>query len=215
VENRALWLGTAIPTALLAVLALAAGGAATPEQLPRLARGTALCPRPVALRLEFGSWSEPRPGSPHEFFAAVWTRGGRGAGGLDIYAAVTPAASRINGLCKRIVQRGLGSPAALRAPLTYRLTDSGNAYFVDAHGAVTPGEPHVVGVDPIAGRHASGVFFACDVAQRVVVHTHPLARDGGQYLSVRTQRSRKLLALAILKRSGESSFRVSRRCQQD
>jgi hypothetical protein len=32
---------------------------------------------------------------------------------------------------------------------------------------------------------------------------------------VRTQRSRKLLALAILKRSGESSFRVSRSCQQD
>jgi hypothetical protein len=206
----------AILIALLAVLALALahGGAATPEQLPRLARGTALCPRPAALRLELGSWSEPRPGSPHEFFAAVWTRGGRGAGGLDIYAAVTAGASRINGLCKRIVQRGLSSPAALRAPLTYRLTDSGNAYFMDAHGAVTPGEPHVIGVDPIAGRHASGVIFACDVAPRVVVHTHPLDRQGGQYLSVRTQRSRKLLALAILKRSGESSFRVSKSCQQ-
>jgi hypothetical protein len=206
-----------IPVALVALLALALadGGAATPEQLPRLARGTALCPRPVALRLEFGSWSEPRPGSPHEFFAAVWTRGGRGPGGLDIYAAVTPAASRLNRLCKRIVQRGLSSPAALRAPFAYRLTDSGNAYFVDAGGAVTPGSPHWCCVDPIAQRHASGVIFACDVAQRVVVHTHPLERQGGQYLSVRTQRSRKLLALAILKRSGESSFRVSKSCQQD
>lgn len=206
-----------VPGALVALLALAlaSGGAATSEQLPRLARGTALCPPPVALRLEFGSWSEPRPGSPHEFFAAVWTRGGRGAGGLDIYAAVTPAASRINGLCKRIVQRGVSSTAALRAPLTYRLTDSGNAYFVDSSGTVTPGSPHVVGVDPIAARNAVGVIYECDVAQRVVVHTHPLGRQRGQYLSVRTQRSRKLLALAILKRSGESSFRVSRSCQQD
>lgn len=206
-----------VPVAIVALLALAlaGGGAATPEQLPRLARGTALCPPPVALRLEFGSWSEPRPGSPHEFFAAVWTRGGRGAGGLDIYAAVTPVASRINGLCKRIVQRGVSSTAALRAPLTYRLTDSGNAYFVDSSGTVTPGSPHVVGVDPIAARNAVGVIYECHVAQRVVVHTHPLGRQGGQYLSVRTQRSRKLLALAILKRSGESSFRVSRSCQQD
>jgi hypothetical protein len=207
--------GIAVTLLAAPALALADGGTATPEQLPRLARGTALCPRPVALRLEFGSWSEPRPGSPHEFFAAVWTRGGRGRGGLDIYAAVTPAASRLNRSCKRIVQRGLSSPAALRAPLTYRLADSGNAYFVDAGGAVTPGSPHVVGVDPIAQRHASGVIFACDIAQRVVVHTHPLERQGGQYLSVRTQRSRKLLALAILKRSGESSFRVSKSCQQD
>jgi hypothetical protein len=192
-----------------------AGGGARRSAGPRRGGPTALCPRPVALRLEFGSWSEPRPGSPHEFFAAVWTRGGRGAGGLDIYAAVTPAASRINGLCKRIVQRGLSSPAALRAPLTYRLTDSGNVYFVDAHGAVTPGSPHVRSVNPLAERHASGVIFECDVVQRVVVHTHRLERQGGQYLSVRTQRSRKLLALAILRRSGESSFRVSRSCQQD
>jgi hypothetical protein len=204
----------AVPLAAFALIVAGGSGAAT-EQLPRVARGTALCPRPVALRLEFGSWSEPRPGSPHEFFAAVWTRGGRGPGGLDIYAAVTPAASRMNRVCKRIVQRGVSSPAALRAPVTYRLTDSGNAYFVDSSGTVTPGSPHVVGVDPIAQRHASGVIFACDVAQRVVVHTHPLERQGGHYLSVRTQRSRKLLALAILKRSGESSFRVSKSCSQD
>jgi hypothetical protein len=203
-----------VPLAAFA-LSVAGGSGAATEQLPRLARGTAFCPRPVALRLEFGSWSEPRPGSPHEFFAAVWTRGGRGPGGLDIYAAITPAASRINRVCKRIVQRGLSSPAALRAPLTYRLTDSGNAYFVDSSGTVTPGSPHWCCVDPIAQRHASGVIFACDVAQRVVVHTHPLERQGGHYLSVRTQRSRKLLALAILKRSGESSFRVSKSCSQD
>lgn len=106
-----------MPLAAFALIVAGGSGAAT-EQLPRVARGTALCPLPVALRLEFGSWSEPRPGSPHEFFAAVWTRGGRGA-------------------------------------------------------------------------------------------------QGGHYLSVRTQRSRKLLALAILKRSGESSFRVSKSCSQD
>jgi hypothetical protein len=204
----------AVPLAVLA-LALVEGGTATSEQLPGLARGTALCPRPVALRLEFGSWSEPRPGSPHEFFAAVWTRGGRGAGGLDVYAAVTPAVSRINRLCKRIVQRGLSSPAALGAPFTYRMTDSGNAYFVDAGGAVTPGSPHFAGVDPIANRHAIGITFECSVGQRIVVHAHPLERQGGQYLSVRTQRSRKLLALAILKRSGDSSFRISKSCRQD
>jgi hypothetical protein len=202
---------------LVAVLALALvdGGAATTEQLPRLARGTALCPRPVALRVEFGSWSEPRPGSPHEFFAAVWTRGGSGEGGLDIYAAVTPTSSRINRLCRRIVQRGVSSSAALRPPLSYRMTESQNAYFVDASGAVTPGSPHVVGVDPIAARNAIGIAFECNTAQRVVVHTHPVGRNGGQYLSVRAQRSRKLLALAILKRSGESSFRVAKSCQRD
>src|SRR5687767_89294 len=120
---------TTLSVAVL-TLVLVDGGAATREQLPRLARGTALCPRPAALRVEFGSWSEPRPNSPHEFFAAVWTRGGSGAGGLDVYASVTPTASRINGLCKRIVQRGVSSVAALRAPLSYRITDSGNAYFV-------------------------------------------------------------------------------------
>jgi hypothetical protein len=203
-----------LPLAALA-LAFVAAGRATSEQLPGVARGTALCPRPVALRLEFGSWSEPRQGSPHEFFAAVWTRGGRGQGGLDVYAAVTAGQSRINRLCKRIVQRGVSSPAALRAPLTYRMTESGNAYFVDSSGTVTPGSPHVVGVDPIAARHAVGEIYECDVAQRVVVHTHPLAGQGGQYLSVRTQRSRKLLALAILKRSGDSYFRVSRNCRPD
>jgi hypothetical protein len=195
-------------------LSLTPGGGATGEQLPGLARGTALCPRPIALRIEFGSWSEPRPGSPHEFFAAVWTRGGSGEGGLDIYAAVTPTASRINRLCRRTVQRGASSTTALRPPLSYRMTDSGNAYFVDRRGAVTPGEPHVVGVDPLAGRNAIGVTFECAVAQRVVVHTHPLAQARGQYLSVRTQRSRKLLALAILRRSGESTFRMARSCLQ-
>ena len=203
-----------LPLAAL-TLVLVEGGAATREQLPGIARGTALCPRPVALRLEFGSWSEPRPGSPHEFFAAVWTRGGRGQGGLDVYAAVTPAQSRINRLCKRIVQRGVSSPSALRAPLTYRMADSGNAYFVDARGTVTPGSPHFAGVDPLAGRNAVGLIYECDVAQRVVVHTHPLAAQGGQYLSVRTQRSRKLLALAILKRSGQSSFRIAKSCRED
>jgi hypothetical protein len=95
------------------------------------------------------------------------------------------------------------------------MSDSGNAYFTDARGTVTPGSPHFAGVDPLAGRHAVGLVFACDIAQRVVVHTHPLAGQGGQYLSVRTQRSRKLLALAILKRSGESSFRVAKSCRQD
>jgi hypothetical protein len=201
----------------LAVLALAYAEAGTAErqQLPRLARGTALCPRPAALRVEFGSWSDPRPSSPHEFFAAVWTRGGSGEGGLDIYAAVTPTSSRINRLCRRIVQRGVSSPAALAAPLMYRMTDSGNAYFVDASGAVTPGSPHVRSVDPIAARNAIGIAFECDVAQRVVVHTHPLPAQGGQYLSLRTQRSRKLLALATLRRSGESSFRVAKSCQRD
>ena len=204
-------------TTLLAVggaLALVPSVGAGSDQLPAIARGTGLCPRPVALRMHFGSWSEPRPGSPHEFFAAVWTRGGRGQGGLDVYASVTPTTSRINRLCRRIVQRGVSSTAALRARLSYRMTESGNAYFVDARGAVTPGTPHFSGVDPIAERHGIGVVFECDVAQRVVVHAHPLARQGGQYLSVRTQRSRKLLALAILKRSGDSSFRVSRSCRQ-
>jgi hypothetical protein len=196
-------------------LALVEGGTARSEQLPAPARGTALCPRPVALRVEFGSWSEPRPGSPHEFFAAVWTRGGSGDGGLDVYASVTPTSSRINGLCKRIVQRGVSSVAALRARLSYRITDSGNAYFVDGRGAVTPGSPHLYTLDPMAARNAIGITFECNVAQRVVVHTHPLPRQGGYYLSVRTQRSRKLLALAILKRSGESSFRVAKSCARD
>jgi hypothetical protein len=201
----------------LAVLALAYAEAGTAErqQLPRLARGTALCPLPAALRLEFGSWSEPRPNSPHEFFAVVWTRGGSGQGGLDIYAAVTPTSSRINGLCRRIVQRGVSSSAALRPPLSYRMTESQNAYFVDTGGAITPGSPHVIGVDPIAQRHAIGIVFECNVTQRVVVHTHPLPRQGGQYLSVRTQRSRKLLALATLRRSGESSLRVAKSCQRN
>jgi hypothetical protein len=202
---------------LLAALApaLADGGAASSEQLPGVARGTALCPRPVALRLEFGAWSEPRPGSPHEFYAAVWTRGGRGAGGLDIYATATAAAPRINRLCRRVVQRGR-SPAALRAPLFYRFTDSHNAYFVDAAGAETPASPtHRGGVNPIADRHPFGLRFQCDVAQRVVVHTHALVGQGGHYLSVSTQRSRRLLAVAIIRRSGDSSFRVSRSCQPD
>jgi hypothetical protein len=197
-------------------LSLVGGGTSASEQLPGVARGTVLCPRPIALRLEFGAWSEPRPGSPHEFYAAVWTRGGRGAGGLDIYAAATAAAPRANRLCRRIVQRGANSPAALRAPLFYRLTDSQNAYFVDAAGNQTAGSPtHVRTVNPIADRHPFGLRFQCDVAQRVVVHTHALAGQGGHYLSVRTQRSRKLLAVAILRRSGDSSFRVSRSCQPD
>lgn len=205
-------------TLLLAALALAHvdRGIASREQLPGVARGTALCPRPVALRVEFGAWSEPRPGSPHEFYAAVWTRGGRGAGGLDIYAAATAAAPRINRLCRRLAQRGRNSPAGLRAPLFYRFTDSQNAYFVDAGGNETAGSPtHIRSVNPIADRQPFGLRFQCDVARRVVVHTHALAAQGGHYLSVRTERSRKLLALAILRRSGDSWFRVSRACQPD
>jgi hypothetical protein len=197
-------------------LALVGAGSAGREQLPGVARGTALCPRPIALRLEFGAWSEPRPGSPHEFYAAVWTRGGRGAGGLDIYATATAAAPRINRLCRRIVQRGRNSSDALRAPLFYRFTDSLNAYFVDAAGTETPASPtHRGGVNPIADRQAFGLRFQCDVAQRVVVHTHALAGQAGHYLSVRTQRSRKLLAVAILRQSGDSSFRISRSCRPD
>jgi hypothetical protein len=197
-------------------LAIVEGGAATGEQLPGVARGTALCPAPLALRLEFGAWSEPQPGSAQEFYAAVWTRGGRGAGGLDIYATATAAAPRINRLCRRIVQRGRNSPAALRAALFYRMTESQNAYFVDTRGNQTAGSPtHIRTVNPIADRRAFGLRFQCDIAQRVVVHTHALAGQAGHYLSVRTQRSRKLLAVAILRRSGDSYFRVARSCQSD
>jgi hypothetical protein len=197
-------------------LVIVGSGASTSEQLPGVARGTAVCPRPIALRLEFGAWSEPRPGSPHEFYAAVWTRGGRGAGGLDIYAAATAAVPRINRLCRRVTQRGRTSLAALRAPLFYRFTDSKNAYFVDAAGTETAASPtHIRSVNPIADRQPFGLRFQCDVAQRVVVHTHALAGQGGHYLSVRTGRSRKLLALAILRPSGDSSFRVSRNCTPD
>jgi hypothetical protein len=204
-------------TLLLVALALALvdGVTASSEQLPGVARGTALCPQPIGLRLEFGAWSKPRPNSPHEFFAAVWTRGGRGAGGLDIYAAATAGESRINRLCKRIVQRGVSSPRALRAPLRYQITESGNAYFVDAGGAVTPGTAHWCCVDPIAERHAVSKIYECDAAQRIVVHTHILAGQRGHYLSVRAEQSRRLLALAILRSSGDSSFRVSRTCQPD
>jgi hypothetical protein len=207
----------AATVALLGGLALALvdGGAASREQLPGPGRGTALCPRPAALRIEFGSWSEPRPESPHEFFAAVWTRGGRGTGGSDIYATVTSGESRISRLCRRIVQRGVSSVTKLRAALSYRMTASGNAYFVDSRGTVTPGSPHVRSINPLAERHASSVAFTCNVTQRVVVHTHPLERGGGQYLSVRTQPTRTLLALAILNRSGNSTFRSARSCQQD
>jgi hypothetical protein len=208
----------AATTLILASLALSlvGGGTASREQLPGVARGTALCPAPLGLRIEFGAWSEPRPGSPHEFYAAVWTRGGRGAGGLDIYATATAAVPRINRLCRRVARRGGTSQAALRAPLFYRFTDSQNAYFVDAAGTETAASPtHRGSVNPIADRHPFGLRFQCEVTQRVVVHTHALAGQGGHYLSVRTERSRKLLALAILRRSGDSSFRVSRSCRPD
>jgi hypothetical protein len=145
----------------------------------------------------------------------LWTRAGRGQGGIDVYAAVTPTETRINRLCKRIVQRGVSSTTGLHRPLIYRITDSGNGYFVDGRGAVTPGSAHWCCVDPVAERHAVSVIFECDVIARVVVHTHPLARQGGHYLSVRTEPSRKLLALAVLKGSGDSSFRVSRSCRPD
>jgi hypothetical protein len=203
-------------TFLLATVALVlpGNGAAASEQLPGLARGTALCPPPTALRFEVGSWSEPRPGSPHEFFAAVWTRGGRGAGGIDVYASITPTASRISQLCRRIAQRGVSSTASLRAPLSYRMTDSGNAYFVDSRGAVTPGSPHLRSLNPLADRNAVGITFECNVAQRVVVHARPLNGQAGHYLSVRTQRSRKLLALAVLRPRGESLLRVGKGCQR-
>ena len=205
----------AVSLTALALVVAGPGGAAS-EQLPGQSRGTALCPRPVALRLEFGAWSEPRPGSPHEFYAAVWTRGGRGAGGLDIYAAATAAAPRINRLCRRIPRRGVSSPAALREPLFYRFTDSLNAYFVDAGGNETAASPtHRGGVNPIADRNPFGLRFQCDVAQRIVVHAHALAGQRGHYLSVRAERSRRLLAVAILRRSGDSSFRVARSCRPD
>ena len=135
---------------------------------------------------------------------------------MDIYAWATPTTSQINRICRRIVQRGVSSSAALRAPLSYRLADSGNAYFVDGQGAVTPATAVFRGrLDLIAQRHASAVAFSCSVAQRVVVHIHPLPQQGGHYLSVRAERNRKLLALAILKRAGDSSFRVARGCEQD
>jgi hypothetical protein len=95
------------------------------------------------------------------------------------------------------------------------MTDSGNAYFVDSRGAVTPGSPHLRSLNPMAERNAVGITFECNVAQRVVVHARPLDRQGGQYLSVRTQRSRRLLALAILRPSGESLFRVGKGCERD
>jgi hypothetical protein len=197
-------------------LVIVGSGAGTSEQLPRLAQGTALCPPALALRLEFGAWSEPRPMSPHEFYAAVWTRGGRGAGGLDIYATATAETPRINRLCRRFAQRGRNSTAALRAPLVYRMTESGSAYFVDAGGNQTPGSAtHLRVVNPIADRHPFGLRFQCDVTQRVVVHIHALAGQAGHYLSVRTQRSRRLLAVAILRRTGDSTFRISRSCQED
>lgn len=94
------------------------------------------------------------------------------------------------------------------------MTDSRNAYFVDAGGNETTGSPtHIRSVNPIADRQPFGLRFQCDVAQRVVVHIHALAGQGDHYLSVRAQRSRKLLAVAILRRSGDSSVRVSRTCQ--
>ena len=204
--------GVVLAGLAFATLALAARDASRPP---------AVCPRfDEFVRLEFGDWGGAGTPIPtRRAFALAGSTGANRPGGFMIFGSATAASATTDRACRRTRVLPNPSRARLSQPFAYRRTESGNAYFVAGDGTTLVGEalrPPGHSTDPLTSREAHGVSFRCAVGAAVtIVIVDSRDRAGrvvGSYFSARV--GRELLGTAILRRDGDSLFRISRRCEQ-
>jgi hypothetical protein len=207
----------AVAGVVLAGLAVASLAAAARDA----SRPPAVCPRfDEFVRLEFGEWGGAGTSIPARTgFALAGSKGANRPGGFMIFGSATAASATTDRACRRT--RVLPNPSRerLSRPFLYRRTESGNVYFVAGDGTTLPGErlrPPGHNTDPLTNRQAWGVSFRCAAGAAVtIVIVDSRDRAGrvvGSYFSARV--GRELLATAVLRRGGDSFFRVSRKCEQ-
>jgi hypothetical protein len=184
-------------------------------------RPPAVCPRlNDFVRVEFGDWGgEGTPIPARRGFALAGSEGANRPGGFMIFGSATAATATTDRACRRT--RVLANPSRerLSKPFLYRRTKSGYTYFEASDRTRLFGErlraPGHIG-DPLTNREAWGVSFRCAArgpVTIVIVDSRDAAgRVVGSYFSARV--GRELLGTAVLRRAGNSFFRVSRRCEQ-
>jgi hypothetical protein len=175
-----------------------------------------VCPRlRPSVELAFGMWGGPGTSLQREQFALVGSWGADRYGGYAIFGAATPTKAYRDPACARSSSPpDAGSDGLAQV---YRFRKAGNnAYFVGADGDRLIGELlHPRTVSALHVREPSAVGFTCVTTGRVIVRLKDVkegARSVGTELRVFD--SRKLLGVAVVRKSGASYFRVASSCAQ-
>lgn len=179
---------------------------------------TVACPLLIGtVDVEFGLWGGGDSHRPRERFALAGSYGaGNRTGGFMVYGSATPTRATTDRACRRTRARPNPTTRRLSKPHTYRTTSNGNPYFIAPDGAVLAGEfIYHHNFTPASGL-ALGLSFRCPVPSGVtVLIADSRDRSGrvvGSYFSARL--GRELLATAVLRRHGASTFRISNRCER-
>jgi hypothetical protein len=172
-----------------------------------------VCPRlRPTVDLAFGLWGGPGTSLQREQFAVVGSWGADKYGGYAIFGAATPTKAYRDPACARSSGDAGGS---VRLAQVYRYRKAGNnAYFVGADGDRIIGELlHPRTASALHVREPSGVNFTCPTTGRVIVRLKDV-KEGARSLGteMRVFDARKLLGIAVVRRSGASYFRVAASC---
>jgi hypothetical protein len=195
-----------VAAVLVALVLLATLGAGT-GRTAAADDGVFKCPRlSDTVNLAFGVWDQRRTQ-----FALVGSRGVNREGGYVILGAGTETGATTDRLCRRSAPPRNASQARLSKPYVYKKAQD-NVYFQASDGERILGDLlHVRSVTVVARRGALGVEYHCVVGSGVTVRVREL-RGGAE---LRVFDGRQALATAVVRRQGQSSFRVSDRCEED
>lgn len=175
-----------------------------------------VCPRlRPAVELAFGMWGGPGTSLQREQFALVGSWGADRYGGYAIFGAATPTKAYRDPACARSsMPSGAGSGGLAQV---YRYRKAGNnAYFVGADGDRIIGELlHPRTISALHVREPSAVGFTCVTTGRVIVRLKDV-KEGARSVGteMRVFDARKLLGVAVVRKSGASYFRVAGSCTQ-
>ena len=176
------------------------------------------CPRlSETVWIEVGEWGGAGTTLRRERVALVVSQDANRRGGYIVYGSATPTRADTDQFCRPTAVRREPDRRRLSKPFYYRRTSNGNAYFTTRGGDVLPGDfLHRRSYDVVTDRHAHGLTYICPVGRAVtILIADSRDRNGrvvGTYFSVRL--GRELLATAVVRKRGESFFRISSRCEQ-
>jgi hypothetical protein len=196
-------LGGAILACAIALLGAFTGtassgaGASTP---------TVTCPRlSSTVSLAFGAWNASR-----ELFALVGSEGARREGGYVVLVAATPTDASVDRVCRRTRPRRSTSSTQLSKAYRYRRAGE-NVYFRAADGEILFATAlHRASFTVLVRRRAVGVEYLCILTRGVTARVKSV-RGGSE---LRVLAGQEVLATAVVRRAGESFFRISTRCDK-
>ncbi len=181
----------------------------------RQASKAAVCPRLLPfVEFAFGMWGGPGTSLRREPFAALGSRGADRPSGYVIFGSVTPTRTYLDRACLLSPLPTAGT-AALSKPHTYRRAGE-NAYFEAADGERLIGSRlHQRSVSPLHLREANGITFSCPTQTRVQIRVRE-SKSGSRVpgAALRVVHGREVLGLAVVRRDGQSTLRVSKRCEE-